>query len=295
MKRFLIILPYFIITTLGLLTFKVSNNITNGSLNEFLIGISVTFISIPLLYLTYDLTKKQIDKKLKKELSEYAKMQIDKGVLSIINRIIKIIYPYDYTNFSPQKINKILSIDQEEIKKLVNTNKYFGFQIFKKWDIDEKEFHDTLKNTFILKYLENEQIISIISLIKNLRLLEDIYKQKQYFLEIIEEKNTNYKVIRGNDFSCASSNYADRYLLLYNMGKDKYIVKDFGDFYKDDIEKLLKKFKISEKLIGSISISINELLKAINKWLKLTGNEFLIDTKFFKISHKRSFKDIHKF
>jgi hypothetical protein len=295
MKRFLIILPYFIITTLGLLTFKISNNITNDSLKEFLIGISVTFISIPLLYLTYDWTKKQIDKKLKKELSEYAKMQIDKGVLSIINRIIKIIYPYDYTNFSPQEINKILSINQEEIKKLINANKYFGFQIFKKWDIDEKEFHDTLKNTFILKYLENEQIISIISLIKSLRLLEDIYKQKQLFLEIIDDENTNYKVVPGNNFSCAGSDYVERHLLLYNIGKNKYIVKDFGDFYKDDIEKLLKKFKISEKLIGSISVSINELLKTINKWLQLTGNEFLIDTKVFRVSHKRLFKDINKY
>jgi hypothetical protein len=57
---------------------------------------------------------------------------------------------------------------------------------------------------------------------------------------------------------------------------------DFGDFHLYNVESLLIVFRINEKYLDIYCFAIFDLIKDINRWLDLTGKEFLIDTKQFR-------------
>lgn len=284
MKKLLVLIPYTLTLIFGFAIFLLSANLTNNNTKELLIGISVTFLSIPCLYFVYDLTKSLVNKKLKLEIFDYAKMQVDRGILSVINQLQKLIFPYERIDFSSKGINIFLSLNKKSIAAHIKSTQYIGFQIFKQWGMNQQEFHDVLKNPFILKHLENNQTIAIIKLIKAIISIENIYKRTEVFSQTSAEKNEKYKIVFGKELSAENTSYPNRYLLLHHVKNDKFIVRDFGDFYKDEVIKLTNTFKVREEFIEPLSNSIIHVLKIINDWLTLTGDEFVIDSKAFKTS-----------
>ena len=74
--------------------------------------------------------------------------------------------------------------------------------------------------------------------------------------------------------------------LLKRLDEDKFIVCDFGDIPKNNLEKCLNYYEINPKLLEAYSAAIFELLKNINDWLDVTGKEFVIDTKMFRMQSK---------
>lgn len=114
---------------------------------------------------------------------DYAKMQVDREVLSIINQLNKIVYPLEEKDFSTTGIKNFLSIKKDNLIELLTKNKYLGFQVFKKWEVSEENLDDVLRNSYILARLGDDQIISIILIIKELRSLEMIQKIKDLYEE----------------------------------------------------------------------------------------------------------------
>ncbi|GAH86948.1 unnamed protein product, partial [marine sediment metagenome] len=104
-----------------------------------------------------------------------------------------------------------------------------GFQVFKSWEVTEENLHETLKSPFILKGLENDQLISIISIIKSLRYLEIIQKKEELYTST-DKETTSYKVVYGKELSEENIKLPNRYLLLKDLGDNKSLVADFGDF-----------------------------------------------------------------
>jgi hypothetical protein len=69
--------------------------------------------------------------------------------------------------------------------------------------------------------------------------------------------------------------------------RDIFIVKkDFENIPKYNLDKVLNIFRINESYIPLLCDAISDLIKNINKWVDLTGGEFLIDTKMFRIIPK---------
>jgi hypothetical protein len=221
-------------------------------------------------------------------------MQIDREVLSIINQLIKIVYSLREANFDPKNINKFLSLKKDEITEIISNNEHLGFQIFKDWGVGENAVQELLKNSFIFDTLENEQAISVISIIKAIRYLESIQKQDELFLKT-DNKVVSYKVAEGKKISKENLKYPDRYLLLKDLGNNKFQVADFGDFSKFNRNKLVSIFKVNKNYLESYSSAIFDLIIAINKWLELTGTEFIIDTKAFRLGYGLEKNEIDNF
>ncbi len=257
------------------------------SLNEnwkvLLINIAAAFLAIPLLYLFYGLVRDASHKKLNKELLDYAKMQVDKEVLSVLNHLSKMIYKYEEKDFSFAGITELLSLRKNEISTHIRNNDYLGFQILKSWELNEEGFHGILKNPFILGRLHDEQIISIVALLKGLRSYDLVFKKVETIFEKTDKTITGYKAVKGEDLNPDNTKYKERFLLLKDLGEDKYQVMDFGDFPKYNQELLLKVFIIKETAIDYLATIMNETLSHINNWLNLTGREFVIDTKMFRM------------
>ncbi len=279
-KVFLKIFPYFSSILAGVIFYLLGFQAKD--FRDLFVNISAAFMAIPFIYLFYQIAKKYSKKKLNKEIIDYAKMQIDREILSLINQLSKMVYLLEEREFTPKGINKFLSLKRDDLKKNISEKEYLGFQVFKKWDFIEKNLHEILKNPYILNRLEDEQVIVIIQLLKSIRYLEQIQKIKDLYVDT-EKKASSFKIVDGKDLNEENAKFPDRYLLLKDLGNNKFLVADFGDFPRYNIDKLLKIFKINDKYIDIYVDAIFDLINEINHWANLTGREFLIDTKMFRI------------
>jgi len=282
---FLKVWPYASCVFAGLMFFLASIQLTADYKGLFL-NIAAAFLAIPFLYLIYELAQKFSQKRLNKELFDYAKMQIDRELLSIVNQLAKVVYPYEKQDFSFQGIQNFLSQSSSQIGDVVEKGEYIGFQVLKNWSISERNLHSILESPFILHRLEDDQIISVISILKELRSLESIQKNVTDLYVNTKRKIDNYKITSGKEISDRNIEHPDRYLLLRYLKGDKYQVADFGDFAPYHVGDLLNIFRFSNKYIEDYSDSIYDFIKTINEWLDLTGSEFLIDTKMFRLGMK---------
>ena len=279
-KTLLKILPYFVSILVALLFYFTGLQLSEN-IRDLFINIAAAFFAIPLIYLFYQVSRNLSKKRLNKEIFDYAKMQVDRETLSIINQLHKIVYPLEEREFSETGVNEFLSLGKDDIKEILSKNKYLGFQIFKKWEVSEENLNTILKNSFIIARLDNDQIISIILMIKSLRYLESIQKSEELYVQT-GKKTTSYKIVAGKELNEDNIKFPDRYLLLKDLGDNKSLVADFGDFPLYMVSKLLQVFTINEKYLELYAGGILNLIREINNWVDLTGGEFVIDTKMFR-------------
>jgi len=283
-RKLLRALPYLASILAGLLFWFIGLRL-GQDIRSLFIAVAAAFFAIPLIYLFYQRAYNLSQKRLNKEVFDYAKMQIDRDILSIINQLQKMVYPLQEKDFSPAGVSRFLALGRNDLKEILSKNEYLGFQVFKKWEVSEQNLHNTLENSYMLKSLENEQIISIISIIKSLRYLESIQKYDEAYIRT-GQKAASYRIVAGRELSEENIQFPDRYLLLKDLDDNKFLVADFGDFALYDEDQLLQVFVISQKLLEIYSIAIFDLITEINVWLDLTGEEFIVNTKMFRLRRR---------
>lgn len=282
MKRFsLKIFPYLICLAAFGVFYAIGTQF-EGDIRSLFHGISGSFLGIPILYLIYELSKEFSNKKLNKELFDYAKMKIDQDVLSIVNQLMKLSLPYNEVTLSPEKIQLFLSNSEDVLKQQLEKHEYLGFQVFKSWEITERNISKVLENPFILEHLENEQTIAIVNLLKIIQSFDGLPKNLDDLYVCTEKGSRGYKVEKGTNINAENAKYPDRYLLLRDIGNGRYLVSDFGDFPKYQTEKLLFTYKINPKYISQFATSIHVFIECMNNWLDSSGNEFILNSKMFK-------------
>ena len=151
--------------------------------------------------------------------------------------------------------------------------------------MSENKIQDLLDSSFILGKLSDDQIISIISVLKNVRTIQDLYRNIDNLFIMNNVSFEGYKVQSGLRMNPDNSEYPDRFLLLKELENNQYEVYDFGDFEKFKLPNLLLKCVVNPKYIILFSDVIYYTLTSINNWLNETGTEFLIDSRMYKF-HK---------
>jgi len=281
-KKYLLLALPFIICVVTTYIFFILGKKFNSDVKGLMHGIAGSFLSIPILYLIYELSKSYSQRKLNTKLFDHAKMQIDKDVLSIINQLMKLILQYENVALSPKNVKSFLSLSKEDIIKNFNTNTFIGFQVFKMWEITEKNITKVLENSFILQHLDNEQLISIVDLLDQVQLFDVIPQRVKDLYLPTKENVKDYKIESGKNLNKKNTDFPDRYILLKHIEQNNYRVTDFGDFPLYQKENLLKVYRVNEKYIENFSTSILTLIKALKRWVELTNYEFIIDPKMFR-------------
>ncbi len=279
-KNFLRFLPYGTSILFGLIIYFIGIYL-NDNLKSLFVNVSAAFLSIPLLFLFYEVFRKFSHRRLNKEIYNYAKLQIDSEVLSILSRLTKLVYPVELQDLSINSLNRFIWIPMEELHKLLLESQYLGFQIYNKWDKCEKYFEDVLKNTFVLDKLEDESIICIIEILKAIKSFEQAFSIEDLYIQVANNES-DYKIT--GDLS--TINATSRLLLLKKVGNEQYQVKDFGDFHISDRDKLLCTFRVNEHIVNYFIQDILNVLASIIKWLDSTGKEIILDTNQFKLITK---------
>lgn len=133
----------------------------------------------------------------------------------------------------------------------------------------------------MLEKLGNEEIISIISIIKGIRAFGFLQNNPELYRET-SKKNSSYRIVNGKELNPSNTEFPDRYILLKDLGNNKHLIADFGDFKQYNVEKLLYIFNVNENLLKIYSETIANLILEFNNWVDLTGSEFIIDSKMFR-------------
>ena len=279
MKRFILkAYPYGICVVAGTLLFIVASEL-NGNANSLLVGISGAFFAIPCLYLLYESAQKFSNKKLNKELFEYAKMQIDRDIMPMVNQLIKMVYTYDKSDTSIKGWTKFLSLCENDIVIELEKNEYLGFQAFKEWSVSTKNITTTLESPFILRRFNNEQVTTLIHILESLTSLELLSKRTSDLFVVSEKQAEGYKLKSGIELNKQNVGYSDRYILLKHLAGDKYIVTDFGDFPQYHVSKLLNFCKMNVTYLSVYAGCIFSLKSALNEWVNITGSRLVMDPK----------------
>ncbi|MDD5022453.1 MAG: hypothetical protein PHR82_10060 [Endomicrobiaceae bacterium] len=280
-KFFLISLPFLTSILIAIVIYCIALEIENN-IKELLINISASLFAIPIIYLCYQTFKNFVDKKLIYEIIEYSKFKADSEILSIVGQLKKLVYPLENRDSTLEGINNFLNLENKDIEKIIEKNQYIGFQVFKHWEITEKNLTELLNNPLFINKMDNELIICIINIIKNIYTLSKVLEIKDLYIEL-DKICTDYKVVKGNKINKDNDKYPDRYILLKYLDNDKYVVSDFGDIYLYNEEKCLKLYMVNKKLIYLLAATIYDLIKNLKEWGNLTGKEFIIDEKMFRI------------
>ncbi len=278
--------PYLASIIVGIIFFYIANKVT-GNVSSLFINISAAFVAIPLIFLFYELTQKQSKKKLNKDIYDFVKLQVDREIMSSLNQLGKLLFEYTEYSFSFESINKILSYSKEDLISKIANNKYLGFQVYKKWEITEDNIKQLLNSSLLLSSIEDVQVSSMIKLVSYIESIGEIHKNDNMFIAL-ETKNEDYFISAGDELNVNNDKFTERYILLRKLGKNRGVVIDFGDFNVKRKDRLLDSYKINPEHVELLANLIWPLLTEINTWLSLTGHEFIIDTKVFRIFHNKS-------
>ena len=283
-KVLLKISPYVACMVAGFLFYFIGLR-QSEAIRGLLMNISAVFFAIPLIYLFYQTVHGLSQKRLNKEIFDYAKMQVDREIMSIMNQLYKMVYLPEEKDFSREASNNFLSLGRENVKKIISEKEYLGFQIFKNWKLSQDNLHQLLQNSYILKRLDNDQIICIISIIKGVRYLQIIQQLDDLYLKT-GKKASSYKIVSGKALDKDNTKLPDRLLLLKDLGNDRFLVADFGDFPTHNMNNLLRIHKINKRHLEFYGDAIFDLVHEISNWVKLTGGEFVVDTEMFPLGHE---------
>ena len=273
-------LPYLISFLIGVMLYFLSE-IFNLRFQNLLINLSSVLISISIVFLSYEIIKELVERKLNKRVYNYAKWKIDSALLSVMGQLTKRISPIDDKTFM-RELGFYLSKD--ELSNKIQKSKYFGFQVLKEFDVDYSVLKELLENPFILSKMTNKEIISILEIIRKLEVFEDLLQTKELFLKT-NEMNNSFLISKRKNSNESNQVLPLNFYLIFRKS-DKSSVFDFGYFDYSTENELLNLFKINEKYLVKYSNSIFNLLREIENWFILTGKKILIDTREFKPINK---------
>lgn len=284
-RIFLNVLPFLISIVMGIVLMMISFYVSGTDFHNILVSMASTFFAIPLIFIFYELIKGFSDRKLNVSTYNYAKWKVDKELLSILAHLTKRVCQIDRSSLQERSLGFYDNL--EELISKVGQREFFGFQIFKKMDFNENSLNRVLENPFFLSRMKNKEIITLISIIKDISEISNILRKDDLFTPTNKQTNS-FKIVHGGDINTENKKiFPDRYLILKKINKTKSFVFDFGDYNLYDREKLSKSFIINRDYLVDYCKAIFILLRDIEKWYLLTGKKMMIDPKDFKLSQDK--------
>jgi len=277
-KKILSFLPLLLSLLVGVVIYCVAayySPVINNNLVAILINLASTLIGMTITYFSYTIIKNITERKLNKTLFEYSKARIDNEIINVLIQIQKMIYSFDTMDRSFNGLSATIDITRDKLVEQISNLELLGYQIFKKWDFSLNNIEKMIENAYTLKYLTNDQIITLVNILNAVEKLNNMYVFGKNDVFLNTEKISKEHII----VPPYQKNLPERSILLKKIdGKiDEGIVVDSGDIPLGDLKQALYIYKV--KNIEEYVDNIDSLLKQIQIWRKLTGDKILIIIK----------------
>ncbi|HJE03048.1 MAG TPA: hypothetical protein K8U92_04140 [Aliarcobacter thereius] len=285
--------------------FFISDIYLKDNIQGLFINISATLISIPIVFIVYEIWQEKTHRKLNESVYSFAKNEMTQNLLKIKEQMKFfmegafvyfgnndiVIDDEDIGNIKltiPEK-NQIENIDEEEFENneddiysfekdtivpLIYDNRYLYFQIL---DLDisflVEDMEKVLNNSFIMERLDDEKTQIIVHLIEALKMLDSfINLHDDLFLKTdIKIDNMEIEKIDKNI-----------YQLVYKEKDYKQILEIKEIFHKTKVDKLSKVYIINPDYCAVFGDLVHEVLDCIKNWID-SGESIFVDYATAKI------------
>ncbi len=299
------ILPKLIIVFVGFGLFFISDIYLKDNIQGLFINISATLISIPIVFIVYEIWQEKTHRKLNESVYSFAKNEMIQNLLKIKEQM-KFFMEGAFVYFGNNDIviddedignikltmrekNQIENIDEEEFENneddiysfekdtivpLIYDNRYLYFQIL---DLDisflVEDMEKVLNNSFIMERLDDEKTQIIVHLIEALKMLDSfINLHDDLFLKTdIKIDNMEIEKIDKNI-----------YQLVYKEKDYKQILEIKEIFHKTKVDKLSKVYIINPDYCAVFGDLVHEVLDCIKNWID-SGESIFVDYATAKI------------
>lgn len=299
------ILPKLIIVFVGFGLFFISDIYLKDNIQGLFINISATLISIPIVFIVYEIWQEKTHRKLNESVYSFAKNEMIQNLLKIKEQM-KFFMEGAFVYFGNNDIviddedignikltmrekNQIENIDEEEFENneddiysfekdtivpLIYDNRYLYFQIL---DLDisflVEDMEKVLNNSFIMERLDDEKTQIIVHLIEALKMLDSfINLHDDLFLKTdIKIDNMEIEKIDKNI-----------YQLVYKEKDCKQILEIKEIFHKTKVDKLSKVYIINPDYCAIFGDLVHEVLDCIKNWID-SGESIFVDYATAKI------------
>lgn len=299
------ILPKLIIVFVGFGLFYISDIYLKDNIQGLFINISATLISIPIVFIAYEIWQEKTHRKLNESVYSFAKNEMTQNLLKIKEQM-KFFMEGAFVYFGNNDIviddedignikltmlekNQIENIDEEEFENneddiysfekdtivpLIYDNRYLYFQIL---DLDisylVEDMEKVLNNSFIMERLDDEKTQIIVHLIEALKMLDSfINLHDDLFLKTdIKIDNMEIEKIDKNI-----------YQLVYKEKDYKQILEIKEIFHKIKVDKLSKVYIINPDYCAIFGDLVHEVLDCIKNWID-SGESIFVDYATAKI------------
>ncbi len=225
------------------------------------------------------------------EINNYAKMKVDKIILTITNSLSKMLFGYEAIE-SDGNTSKFLNLNESEMKTIFQTKKFLAFQTSKKYEKLGIELSEIYENYASSNYAERDISMQIINIIKWIGRFDKInsprFAEDMFIPTNDEEKE--YNVLYGPDINPKND---EGYILLKRIDEQHGQVIDFGDI-RGKNDDMLNYVTMNNKYISTYIETIVDFIGLTNRWLDSTNGVFIIDlNKDFEIkeiSKKNSYE-----
>ncbi|WNK20123.1 hypothetical protein P1P91_00025 [Halomonas piscis] len=299
------LLPKLLVVLVGIGLYFLITTYLEGDLKSLLVGISSTLISIPFIFIFYEIWQEKAHRKLNSSAYEFAQNQMTANIASIKEKLETftqgafcyfdrpgyVVNDDDIENIRIETLDAELLADVDEWEhdlldfELANTfeaivdARYLGFQL-RDLSVEEEsnDFQALLVNSFIMDRLDDDKTRVIIHLVQTVKML-------QSFLSLHHDVFVRSSIrIHGLQIDEVSAGLA---ALVLNPGDDSETESEVLDIALVDPgqkhEELLKVFVVNPDYYTVLSDHINDVIEAMRQW-KMSADPVYLDYEAGRVS-----------
>ena len=222
-------------------------------------------------------------------IQDYLKVQVDTEILTFINHLSKIIFGYSDKG-SLSHIYNFLNLKDNDIREKLENGTFLGFQVFKRWEVNETNLQKIADKTISSHYHGKEIAGVIIELMRWAGSFDNFNRSRNtpnLFIRL-DTQIKKFQAVHGMKINPKNTEFPNRFMLLKKIDNEHSMVQDFGDFIeRDRNEGLINTYKINPDYVESYTHRMMEFIGIVEKWIELTNGEFIIENnKMFELKTK---------
>ena len=267
-KFYLRVLPYIISLLTGILIFAIVDYITNPNWQNLILNISAGLISVPFIFICYELIKNISEQKIKNKIRIYITYHSKKVFFAFIKYFFTWFFPTKNKSITltEEDTEQILSLPLASIEKMLSDKVFLGFFIYKDISEDIRSLSAIVKNNNLTEYITDTEMIHIINILRNITLIR---REILDFMVVGKDKSLKIK---------KDDNPHNFELKLFN----KNIRIDNGFFDVSSSSRLLEYFKVPTETIEILSNQIYDLISDIKTIMELMKIDFWDDSFMYE-------------